>query len=82
MTAKHKPPGSNFGSLSRPPVGALVAKPRAKVVVGFVVTKAERAAITKAAMQCGRDVGPWIREMVLKRVREQASEKTERDGLA
>jgi hypothetical protein len=69
-TSKHKPHGSNFGSLSRPPVGAIAPKPRTKVMIGMYVTPAERAAITQAAMLDGCDVSGWIREMVLKRVRE------------
>lgn len=67
--SKHKPPGSRFGSIDRPAVGPLKPRISSYTTVACVVSKEEKAMITRASMKLGKRLSPFLREIVVAEVR-------------
>jgi hypothetical protein len=60
-----KPPNSNFGWLQRPPVGAVAPKKRGTIILGVVMSPAERKIVTQASMRGQLTRSEWCRRVLL-----------------
>jgi hypothetical protein len=60
-----KPPGSNFGWLQRPPIGAIAPRRRGTISLGVVMTPKQRDVVTKASMKAQLTRSEWCRRVLL-----------------